>query len=185
MMEGRGDTAWGRTRGWLWGAALATATCVASVAPARPAAADDVIEGRARIIDGDTLEIGARRFHLAGIDAPEAEQRCQRQGKSWQCGREATYAMAALLETHWLTCWYTGTDAAGDALAECRMGGPQGPIVNEEFVRRGWALVLPSARARYAAAEAAARAAKRGMWSGSFVAPWEWRRRHAPGQTVE
>jgi len=61
----------------------------------------------------------------------------------------------------------------------------EGPIVNEEFVRRGWALVVPPARARYAAAEKKAQTARLGIWSGSFVAPWEWRRTHGTGTAVE
>jgi endonuclease YncB( thermonuclease family) len=32
----------------------------------------------------------------------------------------------------------------------------------------------------YAGQEAQARAARRGLWEGSFDAPWDWRARHRP-----
>ena len=34
------------------------------------------VTGPARVIDGDTIEIGERRIHLFGIDAPELGQIC-------------------------------------------------------------------------------------------------------------
>ncbi len=45
------------------------------VLAACPALADTVT-GRARILDGDTIEIGPERIWLFGIDAPESGQRC-------------------------------------------------------------------------------------------------------------
>ena len=40
-----------------------------------PAHADDVV-GPVRVVDGDTLVIGATHIRLAGIDAPETDQVC-------------------------------------------------------------------------------------------------------------
>lgn len=142
------------------------------------------VEGKARIVDGDTLEIGTRRVHLYGVDAPETDQTCQRGGKTWRCGMEATYAMAALLEFHWLICRQQGFDRAGDVVGVCRIGGPKGFNVNRAIVRQGWALALRPTGDDYAAAEQEAMAAKVGLWSGSFVAPWEWRRTHETGKIV-
>ncbi len=139
------------------------------------------IQGKARIIDGDTLEIGIDRFDLYGIDAPEEDQTCERGGAQWRCGLEATFAMAALLETHWISCRRRGVDAGGNLTADCRIGGPKGISVNEEFVRRGWALVRPPSAGEFAAAEREAKAAQVGLWSGTFVAPWEWRRMKGTG----
>lgn len=140
------------------------------------------VEGKAQIVDGDTLEIGIRRIHLHGIDAPESDQTCQRGGRTWRCGMEATYAMAALLEFHWLICRQQEIDPAGDMVGACRIGGPKGFSVNREIVRRGWALALRPSGGDYAAAEQEAKAAKVGLWSGTFVAPWEWRRTHETGK---
>ena len=34
------------------------------------------LSGRARVIDGDTLDVGGTRVRLHGVDAPEAGQSC-------------------------------------------------------------------------------------------------------------
>ena len=147
-----------------------------------------IFEGKARIVDGDTLEIGIHQIDLFGIDAPEPDQHCERNGRQWRCGMEATYAMAALIETHWVTCRQQADGAAGNTasnpLVECRMGGPKGLSINQEAVRRGWALVLRPFGDDYVAAEQQAKTAKAGIWSGTFVVPWEWRRTREPGKTV-
>ena len=50
------------------------------------------------------------------------------------------------------------------------------------MVRLGWALAYrpgddPFAWPEYEPEEAEVRAADRGMWRGTFTAPWEWRHR--------
>ena len=159
--------------------ALAALSLTPSSALSQSSSSARLIEGRARIIDGDTLEIGIHRIRLHGIDAPDSDQRCERNGKPWRCGMEATYAMAALIETHWLTCDQRKSDMIGDVVGVCRMGGPKGHDVSREIVRRGWALAVGD---DYIAAEREAKAAKVGLWSGTFVAPWEWRRTRRRGE---
>jgi len=46
--------------------ALLTALILASTS----AIADDIV-GRARVVDGDTLQIGSTRLRLHGVDAPD------------------------------------------------------------------------------------------------------------------
>ena len=104
---------------------------------AQSSPAPGTIQGRARIVDGDTLEIGVHRIRLYGIDAPEPDQLCQRDGRPWRCGSEATFAMAALIETHWLTCHQRDRTPAGELLAVCRMGGPKGQNVNRAALNLG------------------------------------------------
>jgi endonuclease YncB( thermonuclease family) len=41
------------------------------------AAAQEVFEGPARIVDGDTLYIGKDKVRLYGVDAPEKAQTCR------------------------------------------------------------------------------------------------------------
>ena len=43
------------------------------------------------------------------------------------------------------------------------------------MVRAGWALVFTKHSSDYAAEEDEARQEKRGLWSGTFDTPWEWR----------
>jgi endonuclease YncB( thermonuclease family) len=51
-----------------------------------------MVEGRARVVDGDTLEVGGRKVRLFGIDAPELDQTCDAEGQLWACGAEARAA---------------------------------------------------------------------------------------------
>ena len=44
--------------------------------------------------------------------------------------------------------------------------------------REGWALAFVRYSKTYVADEAAAREARRGIWSGAFIAPWDWRHRN-------
>src|SRR5688572_22588959 len=57
-----------------------------SSAPMQPT---QPVVGTARVLDGDTLDLAGHRIRLYGIDAPESRQICQRQGRSYGCGREA------------------------------------------------------------------------------------------------
>ena len=130
--------------------------------------------GRPSITDGDTIRIGDTRIRLHGIDTPEAKQTCQKQdGSVYRCGDMATFALAALIEKHWVTCKQTDKDRYGRVVAICITG----PInLNAEMVKSGWALAYRKYSRDYVGQEASAKAAGRGLWQGEFVEPWDWRR---------
>ncbi len=71
--------------------ALAIALCLL----ATPALAN--MAGTASVIDGDIIEVRGQRIRLHGIDAPESRQLCRLDGRPWQCGKDATNALAAAL----------------------------------------------------------------------------------------
>ena len=48
------------------------------------------LTGDADIIDGDTIRINGIPIRLYGIDAPESRQTCERDGKSYACGKTAS-----------------------------------------------------------------------------------------------
>jgi endonuclease YncB( thermonuclease family) len=59
---------------------------------------------------------------------------------------------------------------------------PNGVDIGRRLVSAGWALAYRRYSMDYVAAEDEARRAKRGMWRGTFVKPWNgahWRRRGA------
>jgi hypothetical protein len=62
-------------------------------------------------------------------------------------------------------------------VAVCYLDGED---LNGWLVRQGWALHYRlNSEGPYATDEAAARTAKRGIWAGKFVKPWEWRQSQA------
>lgn len=130
---------------------------------ANPAAA---LEGRPTVIDAGTIEIAGTTVRLFGLDAPAADATCPRvDGTRWDCGRQAVFGLAALLERHWVTCVPQGRDARGLVTAVCRMGGAQGIDVGQRLVADGWARPDPSQSDAYVADEQAARAAGLGLWA--------------------
>ncbi len=133
------------------------------------------IRGMAEVVDGDTLRIGGTRIRLLGIDAPERDQPCTRaDGTVWDCGVAARDFAVSLVGRSVVVCTSTGRDRYGRSLAKCDVGGTD---LAAGIVAAGWAVAeLP-----YAPVEAQARAARFGIWSGTFVAPADWRRDHGQG----
>lgn len=129
------------------------------------------------VIDGDTIEIHGTRIRLYGIDAPESAQMCfDGSGKKYRCGQRSSLALADFLDAHRPTsCIEVGRDQFRRMVAVCTTGGID---IAEWLVRRGYALDWPRySDGYYAPAQAKARAARFGIWIGSFEQPWDWRRR--------
>lgn len=128
--------------------------------------------------DGDSLRAGNQKIRLSGIDAPELSQTCRdERGREWACGREAHARLLALLSRGAVNCASSSRDRYGRALATCSAG----PVsdIGEAMVRAGYAVDFMNGG--YQAAEAEARAEKRGIWRGSFERPQDWRRRTPHG----
>ena len=132
--------------------------------------ASNVIAGEARIVDGDTVEIREVRIRLEGIDAPESDQQCQDvNGRSYWCGSEATAALEKLAAGS-ITCEQVGFDQRNKRpVSICR--NADGLDLNAELVRQGLAVAFRRYSMRYAAIEDEARAARRGLWAGTFELP--------------
>ena len=129
------------------------------------------IIGAARIIDGDTVEISGHRIRLFGIDAPEIAQTCVNV-REYACGEEATRALTERISGAILSCQYRDTDRYGRMVGQCSVGNDD---IGEWMVLAGWALAYRQFSTAYVAAENQARAARRGLWRGKFMPPWEYR----------
>ena len=135
-----------------------------------------VISGHASVNDGDSLSIAGTRIRLEGIDAPEWDQSCtDAKGAEWPCGKRAARELGTLINGAVLSCRTTEFDQYDRVLAVCSL--PDGLNVNAWLVRQGWAVAFGRSRL-HATAEAQARAARRGVWQGTFTRPSLWREQH-------
>lgn len=131
------------------------------------------------VADGDSFAIGARKFRLKGIDAPEYNQICKgADGKDWPCGRSAKAALETMLTRPGLACSVEYHDRFARSLAKCRntiipdIGGVQvsnGMAISDDF----------HGLRSYGDEEDMASIAKRGIWQGSFIDPKLWRQTHS------
>ena len=147
--------------------------CIAlpAVALAWPVHAD--VTGRARVIDGDTIEVAGTRIRLFGIDAPERIQSCQAEGELWLCGGLARLMLEDRISVRSVVCEERDQDRYGRIVAVCRAGSKD---LNAWMVSEGWALAYRRYAQDYVGEEARAKAARVGVWRGDFVPPWDWRR---------
>ena len=119
--------------------------------------------------DGDTMSIGAESIRLASIDAPELDQ---------AHGPSSRAHLSASVLGQSVTVTYAEKDRYGRVLGT--VFKPDCRNVNLDLVWEGAAWFYEAyqcdielrQRQAYAAAQAQARAAQRGLWSADAVAPW-------------
>jgi endonuclease YncB( thermonuclease family) len=132
------------------------------------------IEGRTRVIDGDTLKIGKSRIRLHGIDAPESKQRCKDKKLShWLCGQAATKALKEKIDGKVVQCLSDKKDRYKRYIAICSVDGGN---LNQWLVLNGWAVAYRKYSKDYIKVETIAKSRETGIWSGDFILPWKWRR---------
>ncbi len=161
---------------------LLSSLCLALALVAGPigAPARAEVAGPPRIIDGDTLAVQGMVIRLYGIDAPELGQSCRIGERAYDCGQIARTALLDLTAGATVRCKLAppspedagSEDGAADRIGHCSADGYD---LSEGMAYTGWALALRAVSERYVAFEERARAARRGLWKGRFVTPWDWR----------
>lgn len=140
-----------------------------AAAVAAPALAE--ISGPPTVIDGETLEVQGKRVRLYGIDAPDIRQTCGIRSRTYNCGRISRTALMDLVAGVSVRCRIRGEAEKGVALATCLAAGYD---ISAGMVHTGWAMAMPRKGTVYARIEKEAEKARRGLWKGVFVPPWEW-----------
>ena len=132
------------------------------------------LTGQATVIDGDTIEIHQQRIRLAGIDAPESDQLCRGDDSlQYRCGAKAANKLDDFIAGKPVSCIDIDERTYRRVVAVCTTNGVD---LADWMVRQGLALDWPKySKGDYAAAQSEAQRAGRGMWSGSYVAPWAYR----------
>lgn len=156
----------------------------------------DGVRGSALIIDGDTAHFQRSgqekvKVRFFGIDTPETKQQCMTTaGACYPCGLEATKHLTSMVSSEAgsaagsrndMVCHFVpGKVSYGRKIGVCYHGAAN---LNVEMVRAGWAVTstpylheVQELKQPLLDAEREARAAKRGIWQGAFVAPYKWRK---------
>lgn len=132
------------------------------------------LTGVAAIHDGDTMTVNGIRVRLHGIDAPELDQPCRRQGRPWACGRAAKTQLEGLVGASDVACTAIDKDRYGRIVARCSIAGQD---IQAWMVRNGWAIAYDRYSKEYLPQQAQAQRDGLGIWQGENVAPESWRRR--------
>ena len=137
------------------------------------AAARADITGTARVIDGDTIQIGSAQIRLHGIDAPETSQTCETaQGTTFACGTVATHALIALIGGAPVVCTPLDMDRYGRTVARCAVAGRD---LGRDMVASGHATAYRRYSTDYVRDEEAAERDGRGLWSSTMQEPAAFR----------
>lgn len=133
------------------------------------------IAGTVRVGDGDSIDIGRTRIRLHGIDAVELAQHCKDGGgKDYACGEEAKRTLEDLVRGKTVRCDERhGVDQYGRVTAVCTADGVN---LNAAMVDSGYAVAYRQHSLAYVPNEERARAAKKGLWAGTFEVPSQYRR---------
>jgi endonuclease YncB( thermonuclease family) len=140
-------------------------------------ALSQVFEGRASVIDADTLEVHGTRIRLNGIDAPETNQTClDSSHKEYRCGQHAALELDKHLQKNQpIECIQNSIDRYGRVVATCYT--PDGQDIAAWLVLNGLALDWPLySKGKYETSQENAIKNAVGIWQGDFIPPWEWRK---------
>lgn len=132
----------------------------------------EVVSGPAHAVDGDTLVLNERQVRLAGIDAPELDQSCHRDGQAWACGEEAKRQLNGIIAGQTVYCQGEGVDQYGRFLGTCSANRMN---LNATMVEYGWATAFRAYSDDYLAQEHRARSTRAGIWRSEFALPEQHR----------
>ena len=135
--------------------------------------AQQIIKGNAKIIDGDTINLGKYKIRLHGIDAPEINQTCEFNKIDWFCGVESTKFLRNYTFKKKVSCEIIGTDKYKRLIGICFV---ENININKLMVISGWAIAYRYYSKDYILEEEIAKKNKVGIWRGKFIEPYLFRK---------
>ena len=132
------------------------------------------LAGKAYVTDGDGIRVSGQEVRLAGLDAPEWDQRAKHQDGYWfGHGKRVKSALIREIGGKRVHVTVEDHDRFGRAVGIVTCNGKD---VGEWLVREGHAIAAYSDR--YKHIEREARQSKRGMWGHAVnIDPRRWRHR--------
>ena len=133
------------------------------------------INGKPRIIDGDTIHIKSNKIRLHGIDAPETKQTCKIDNEEWYCGKQSTKELKKLINNQKVKCITNDVDIYNRFVAICYVNEIN---INQWMVENGWAIAYRYYSKDYIVEEKYAHDNKLGIWKSKFVEPYAFRKKN-------
>ena len=141
-----------------------------------------IISGIAKVNDGDTIRIEGKKIRFFGIDAPEKKQQCKKPwltisfisfSKDYPCGKISTDKLKKKINNKLLICKWNNKDRYKRYIAECFKDKTN---INAWMVRNGYAVAYRKYSKKFVSQEIFAKKEKLGLWSGTFMMPWDYRK---------
>ena len=136
---------------------------------------DKTINGKPRIIDGDTIHIKSNKIRLHGIDAPETKQTCKIDNEEWYCGKQSTKELKKLINKQNVECVINDVDVYNRYIAICYIDEIN---INQWMVKNGWAIAYRYYSKDYINEEEYANNNKLGIWKSKFMEPYLFRKKN-------
>ena len=134
---------------------------------------NDVRSQELRVVDGDTIHLNGEKIRFNGIDTPELNQTCIKEGVINSCGVTAKEILIEKITDNKVECISEGKDQYKRTLAECFVNGES---LSSHLVRSGYAFAYRKYSKKYIPDEDFAKANQVGMWSMDFQYPWDYRK---------
>ena len=131
------------------------------------------INGKAKIIDGDTIHIGKNKIRLYGIDAPEINQTCAIEKIIWKCGIDSSQALESIISEKEVECEIVDIDRYKRFVAICFVKNIN---LSQYMVKNGWAIAYRYYSDDFINDEKIAKNNKVGIWQGKFQEPYLFRK---------
>ncbi|MBM3507583.1 MAG: thermonuclease family protein [Alphaproteobacteria bacterium] len=150
-----------------FGIALVTAVLLwcSAAQTAYAQAAPETVAGEIRVRGAGVVQVLNQWFQLLGASTFERDEACHLGRVPYQCGLIAQGHLAEISAGTRYTC--TLHEFRGDTRRYGDCVSPSGEKLAATWVRSGWAFAHRLHSSALVAEEAAARAAKRGMWAGT------------------
>ena len=141
----------------------------------------NIIEGKAIVVDGDTVKIKSEKIRFGGIDAPESyfkgkKQTCIEDNKEVFCGQISKNKLIEKIGSNSLNCKIEkNKDKYKRLIGECFIKKESLSIF---MVRNGYAFDWPYySKGKFDKDQEYAKMNKLGIWNMKFEYPWRWKKK--------
>ena len=126
--------------------------------------------------------IKSTKIRLSGIDAPEKKQYCNKNflniyffifEKKYNCGIFVKKKLINKTKNKKIKCFLEGEDFFKRHLGTCYLNKEN---INAWMVKNGYAVSFKKYSKKYIFLEEYAKENKLGIWNGSFIRPYKWRK---------